>query len=151
MPHYMLQFSYTPAAWAALARNPVNRFEAVRTLLAQFGGRLVAAYYCFGEYDGVILAELPDNVSSAAVALAANAAGHNKAVKTTVLLTAEEAMDAMRRSAGAGYQPPLPAPPAPEEFEDAQDREAVARADDEGMAVVPPPVVPPPDTGGPPG
>ena len=139
MPHYMLQFSYTAEAWAALAQHPVNRFEAVRTLLEQFGGRLVAAYYCFGEYDGVILAELPDNVSSAAVALAANAAGHNKAVKTTVLLTAEEAMEAMRRSAGAGFQPPLQAPPVPEDFADALDREAVARADDEGMAVVPPP------------
>ncbi len=144
MPHYMLQFSYTAEAWAALAQHPVNRFEAVQALLAQFGGRLVAAYYCFGEYDGVILAELPDNVSSAAVALAANAAGHNKAVKTTVLLTVEEAMDAMRGAAGAGYQPPLPSPPASEEFEDSLDREAVARADDEGMAVVPLP-----STGGP--
>jgi uncharacterized protein with GYD domain len=135
----MLQFSYTPEAWEALSRNPANRFEAVRALLEQFGGRLTAAFYSFGEYDGVILAELPDNVSSAAVALAANAAGHNKAVKTTVLLTVEEALEAMRRSGRVDYEPPEP--PGPEAFDDPLDREAVARADAEGMAVVssPPP------------
>jgi uncharacterized protein with GYD domain len=129
MPLYMLQFTYTPEAWAALARHPENRFEVVRRLLEGLGGRLVAGYYCFGEYDGVLLTELPDNTSSAAASLAANAAGHLKTIKTTPLLTVEETMEAMRRAGGVAYRGPAP----PEEraaaaVRDRESAEAVAQA-----------------------
>ena len=107
MPHYMLQFSYTPGAWDALSERPANRFETVAATLEKLGGRLLTAYYAFGEYDGVIIAELPDNVSSAAFAIAANAAGHNRAFKTTVLLPVEEAMEAMRVAGGLTYRAPM--------------------------------------------
>ncbi|MDQ3702975.1 MAG: GYD domain-containing protein [Chloroflexota bacterium] len=107
MAHYLLQFAYTPQAWGALAKHPENRFDAVRELVDKLGGRTIAAYYCFGEYDGVILAELPDDAHAAAFSVAANAAGHNRAFKTTVLLPVEEAMVAMRLAAGLEYRPPM--------------------------------------------
>jgi uncharacterized protein with GYD domain len=55
MPHYMFQFTYTPEAWATLSKNPQDRTEAIRGLIEKQGGRLIAFYYCFGEYDGVII------------------------------------------------------------------------------------------------
>jgi uncharacterized protein with GYD domain len=122
MPLYLLQFTYTPEAWAALARRPENRFEVARGLLEGLGGRLVAAYYSFGEYDGVLLAELPDNTASAAAALAANAAGHLKALTTTPLLTVEETLEALRRAGGIAYR----APAAPDAGR--RDREGAAAA-----------------------
>jgi uncharacterized protein with GYD domain len=125
MPLYLLQFTYTPEAWAALARRPENRVEVVRGLLEGLGGRLVAAYYSFGEYDGVLLAELPDNTASAAAALAVNAAGHLKALKTTPLLTVEETLEAMRRAGGITYRAPA-APAAPDAGR--RDREGAAAA-----------------------
>ena len=109
MPHYMLQFTYTPQAWDALSERPTNRFEAVQALLAKLGGRLHTAYYAFGEYDGVLIVELPDNVTTAAASMAINAAGHLKAIKTTMLLPVEEAIDAMRVAGGLTYRPPVTA------------------------------------------
>ena len=50
---------------------------------------------------------MPDNVSTAAVAMAFAAGGARRAltaIKTTPLLTAEEAIEAMKRGAGSGYK-----------------------------------------------
>jgi uncharacterized protein with GYD domain len=44
MPLYMTQFAYTSEDWAALARNPEDRSEAVGRLLESMGGRLVSFY-----------------------------------------------------------------------------------------------------------
>ena len=106
MPLYMTQFSYTPEAWAALLRAPEDRSAAVKRLSEQLGGKLVALYYAFGDYDGVIINEAPDDVTAAAVILAAVSPGHVKSTKTTRLLTVEEAMEAMRKAGGATYRAP---------------------------------------------
>jgi uncharacterized protein with GYD domain len=106
MPLYMTQFSYSAEAWAALARKPENRKEAVSRLCQQLGGRLSALYYCFGEYDGVLIAEAPDEVTVTAILISAIAPGHVRATKTTVLLTPEQAVEAMRRAGGVTYRAP---------------------------------------------
>ncbi len=106
MPLYMTQFSMTAEAWAALSRNPEDRGVAVKTLVEKAGGRFVSMYYSFGEYDGLVLYEMPDNVSCMATVLASIAPGHQKAGKTTVLLSVGEAMQAMKKAGSISYQPP---------------------------------------------
>jgi uncharacterized protein with GYD domain len=106
MAHYMIQFAYTAEAHKALTKNPVNRFDALRELAGKFGGKVLHAFYCFGEYDGVILLEAPDNRSASAIALTAISAGHLKSFMTTVLLTAEETMEAMRLAGAQSYPAP---------------------------------------------
>ncbi len=106
MPLYMSQFAYTPEAWAALTRDPQDRSAAVGALMESMGGRLVAFYHSFGEYDGVIVFESPDDTSAAAGVLAAVSPGHVKAIKTTTLLSVEDAMEAMRRAGGVTYRRP---------------------------------------------
>ena len=66
MPLYMTQFAYTPQAWAALTKKPENREDALRALMEKFGSRLVSFYNCFGEYDGVVIYEAPDETTAAA-------------------------------------------------------------------------------------
>ncbi len=51
MPLYMSQFTYTPEAWAALTQEPQDRGAAVGGLMESMGGRLVAFYHSFGEYE----------------------------------------------------------------------------------------------------
>src|SRR5918998_90992 len=87
MPIYMSQFSYTPEAWAALARQPEDRSEAIGGQLESLGGQLISFYYSFGDYDGVIIAEAPDETTIATALVAAVAAGHLKTLKTTTLLS----------------------------------------------------------------
>jgi uncharacterized protein with GYD domain len=106
MPHYMTQYAYTSDAWAALTKNPQNREEVFRALVEKLGGRLLSFYYAFGEYDGVFITEMPDETTVAAAVLASVSAGHVKAVKTTVLLTTERALEAMRKASTQSYQAP---------------------------------------------
>lgn len=106
MPLYMTQFSYTPEAWAALARNPEDRSAAVRGLAEAMGGRLVSFYYSFGEYDGVAIYEAPDESAVATIMLTVNAAGHMKATKTTPLVAVEDTLEALRRAGEITYRGP---------------------------------------------
>jgi uncharacterized protein with GYD domain len=106
MPLYMTHFAYTPDAWAALVKNPQNREEVLRALIEKLGGRLVSFYYCFGEYDGVFISEMPDETTITAAVLAAISPGHVKAVQTTVLLTTAQTMEAMRKAGGQTYEGP---------------------------------------------
>jgi uncharacterized protein with GYD domain len=104
MPLYMSQFAYTSEAWAALAQNPEDRSEPISRLLETMGGRLISYYNSFGEYDGVAIFEAPDEGTAAAVAIAAITPGHLKSIKTTVLLSPEEGVEAMRRAGGATFR-----------------------------------------------
>ena len=106
MAHYMYQAAFTSDAWATLAKNPQDRTEAVRTLIEGVGGKLISYHFAFGEYDIVVMAELPDNVSAAAGAIAVAVGGAVKAVKTTPLFSVREGVEAMRKAGQVNYQPP---------------------------------------------
>ena len=92
MPLYMTQFGHTSEAWAALTHNPENRSESFGNLAHTMGGRLLSFYNSFGEYDGLVIYEAPDESTAAAIVLAAISPGHLSKAKTTVLLSAEEGM-----------------------------------------------------------
>ena len=49
----------------ALVQRPEDRMLTTTRLLKEVGGRLHYYFFCFGEYDIVLLFELPDNVSAA--------------------------------------------------------------------------------------
>jgi uncharacterized protein with GYD domain len=102
MPLYMSQFAYTPEAWAALVDNPEDRSAAVRELTEAMGGRLLSWYLSFGEYDGLLIYEAPDNATAGAAA----SRGHLRALKTTPLFSAEESVEVMRSAGGKSFRAP---------------------------------------------
>ena len=102
----MTQFSYTAEAAAAMVKKPQDRGVGLKQAVEKLGGRLIAIYYCFGEYDGVAITEFPDQVTTLALTLATIAPGHLKSLKTTVLLTMEEAVAAMRKANTVMYAGP---------------------------------------------
>ncbi len=106
MPYYMLQAAYTPEAWAGMVKNPQNRLDAVRPVIEKLGGKIDGGWLAFGDYDIVLICQMPNNVSAAAFSMAGAAGGAVKAIKTTPLMTIDEAMEAMRKAGGAGYRPP---------------------------------------------
>jgi uncharacterized protein with GYD domain len=106
MPLYLSRFSYTPETWARLMSKPEDRREAAKSYIESVGGRLHGFWYSFGSHDGFTLWEAPDNVSMAAVALALSGGGALSSLETTVLLSVEEAMDAMQRAEQVKYKPP---------------------------------------------
>ena len=106
MPFYLTRFSYTPETWAKLIKNPEDRREAARQYIESVGGKLHGYWYAFGEHDGYNLWEAPDNVSMAATVLAIGAGGALSSTQTTVLLTVEETMAAMKKASSVKYRPP---------------------------------------------
>lgn len=105
MPHYLQQVAYSREGWEALIANPQNRIEAVRPAIEKLGGKIESAWFSFGDYDIVVIAELPDNVSAAAIAMAFAAGGACKSVQTTPLISPEEATQALRKAKDCGYRP----------------------------------------------
>ena len=112
MPRYMFQFSYTRKAWVALVKDPVDRRVAVEALLEKLGGRLIEFSYALGEYDGLAIIEVPDEVTMTAAILAVIGPGHIKATKTTTLVPVEQAIAAMRTAGKLSYQVPRGAEPS---------------------------------------
>lgn len=106
MAYYLLQAAYTAEAWANMTRNPQDREQAIRPVVERLGGRIQGFWWSFGEYDAILIAQMPDNVSAAAFSIAASASGALKATKTTPLISIEEGVQAMRKAAEAGYSPP---------------------------------------------
>lgn len=106
MPLYLSRFSYTPETWARLIGQPEDRREAARSYVESVGGQLHGFWYAFGTHDGFSLWEAPDNVSMAAVALAIAGGGALSGLETTVLLTVDETLDALRKAGQIQYRPP---------------------------------------------
>ncbi len=106
MPLYLTRFSYTPETWARLVAHPEDRRTAAHEYIESVGGKLHGFWYAFGEHDGVTLWEAPDNVSMAAVALAITGGGALSSLKTTVLLTVEETIEALRKAEQVQYRAP---------------------------------------------
>jgi uncharacterized protein with GYD domain len=105
MPSYLVQIAYTPETMAALIKKPQDRAEAVRKPIEKLGGKLVGGWLCFGDYDVVVVIDMPDNSSAAAFAMAVSGGGACKSVKTTPLISIDEGLDAMKKAGGSGYKP----------------------------------------------
>jgi uncharacterized protein with GYD domain len=106
MPLYLSKFSYTPETWARLIARPEDRRQAAREYIESVGGKLHGFWYAFGAHDGYSLWEAPNNVSMAAVALAINGGGALRSIDTTVLMSVDETIEALRKAEEIKYRPP---------------------------------------------
>jgi uncharacterized protein with GYD domain len=104
MAKYLIQFSYTQEGLEGMMREGgKKRREATEELIESLGGKLLAYYFSFGDYDGFAIVDRMDNIEVATAALTAAASGAVK-TKTTVLLDPEEVDKAVRKT--ASYRPP---------------------------------------------
>ena len=106
MPLYLSKFSYTPETWAKLIDNPEDRRTAAQSYIESVGGSLHGFWYAFGAHDGYTLWEAPDNVSMAKVALALSGGGAISSLETSVLMTVEETLEALRGAGQVQYRRP---------------------------------------------
>ncbi|WP_201863502.1 GYD domain-containing protein [Microvirga soli] len=106
MTFYLTRFSYTPATWAKLIKNPEDRRTAAKAYIEAVGGKLHGFWYAFGDHDGYTLWEAPGDVAMAATALAIGSGGAVSSFETTVLLTVEETMAALQKASSITYRPP---------------------------------------------
>jgi len=104
VPKYLVQANYVGEGIKGLLKEGGSaRRAAVEKLFGSVGGKVEAYYYAFGDTDLFVIADVPDNITAAALSLIVNAAGAATA-KITVLLTSEE-MDAATKKTPS-YRPP---------------------------------------------
>src|SRR5260370_9882349 len=70
----------------------------LQTAIERLGGKIKNAWFAFGDHDVILITEMPDNVSAAAIAIAFAGGGACKSVQTTPLLSTEEAMQGMKKA-----------------------------------------------------
>ena len=90
MARYLFEAKYTVEGTKGLLHEGgTGRRAAIDKMFRGLGGEIKDIYYAFGDVDVYVIAELPDNVSAAAAALAVNHGG-GATVKTVVLMTLDE-------------------------------------------------------------
>jgi len=98
VPKYLWQVAYTiEGAQGLLNEGGTGRRDAVKQMLESVGGSLEAFYFALGADDLVVIGELPDNVSAAALSLQTAVGGAARS-RTTVLLSPDDLDEATHRS-----------------------------------------------------
>ena len=110
MSLYLFQAAYTPESWKHQIETQQNAEERLTPLVESLGGTLEHVFYAFGDYDIILICEMPSDDAAAAFSLAAAAGGSVKALKTTPLLSVNEGISAMKKASQAGksYTAPIP-------------------------------------------
>jgi uncharacterized protein with GYD domain len=106
MPQYLGRFSYSSDAVRALVQSPQDREAAAREVVETLGGRLLGFWFALGEFDGVFVADMPDNATAASLAMIVGSSGAMARFETTPLLGMDEAQEAMRKASTPTYRPP---------------------------------------------
>jgi len=98
MAKYLFEASYTSTgANGLMSEGGSSRQQQIDSMLSTMGGKLETLYFAFGNNDVYAIADVPDNVTAAALSLAVNASGAVNA-KIVVLLTPEEMDEASKKS-----------------------------------------------------
>lgn len=104
MPKYLFEVDYSAEGTKGLLKDGgTKRRAVVEKSVKSLGGKVEAFYFTFGIRDAIVIVDLPDNVSAAAMSLAVSASG-SVAFKTTPLITAAEIDRAAKKK--VGYRPP---------------------------------------------
>lgn len=95
MAKFLINATYTAEGLQGLAKDTAaGRKTAVQAALKAVGGKLECFYFAFGADDAILIVEVPDNASAAAIALQASATGLVR-IRTTPLLTPAEVDQAL--------------------------------------------------------
>jgi uncharacterized protein with GYD domain len=94
MPIFITQGRYTRDAIKGMITMPEDRADALSRHMSKAGGRLVAYYVTFGEYDFLTITEAASETQMAAAVLAAASGGGVTDLRTTLAMTSIEAKGA---------------------------------------------------------
>ena len=107
MPKYLAEGRYTSDGLNGLAREGVLRRRAdIAKMIESAGGKLEALYFAFGDADFYIIADVPDNISAAALSVVANESGFIVTSKIVALMTADEMDQAVKKATTIHFLPP---------------------------------------------
>ncbi|WP_063712141.1 GYD domain-containing protein [Bradyrhizobium japonicum] len=104
MPLFITQGRFAQDAIKGMLAKPEDRSETVGQLFAKSGGKLLAYYMTFGEYDFLIVSEGPYEGVAISVIVAA---GGVTDLKTTLAMTSDDMKNAFAKAGAvaASFRP----------------------------------------------
>lgn len=104
MARYLVEVSYTQAGvQGVMKEGGTSRRDTIAKLLADLGGTLESFDFVFGEDDVIVIVDVPDHATVAALTMTVGASGAARA-KTRPLIAPEEIDRATQIS--VGYRAP---------------------------------------------
>ena len=98
MAKYLVQAAYTAEGLKGLLKDKAaGRRQVVTRAVESLGGKVEGMYFSLGEYDVLLILDMPDAISGAAMSVRVSASGLVR-TKTTALLTVEEADQALGKT-----------------------------------------------------
>jgi uncharacterized protein with GYD domain len=98
MPKYLVQAAYTAEGLKGLQKDKASgRKQAVTQAVEALGGKVESMYFALGDQDVVLIVDMPDVVSGAALSVRVSSSGLVRTT-TTALLTVEEADRALSKT-----------------------------------------------------
>ena len=105
MALYMIQASYSTQGMSDLVNNPQDRAANLRPVIERMGGKMESFDYAFGDFDAVVIVDMPDNTAVASVAMAVGASGAISSIKTTFIPMEEAMRQAIGMADRASFSP----------------------------------------------
>src|SRR6516164_7866328 len=108
MPLFITQGRFTREYIRGGMAKPEDRYAVISRLIEQAGGKLVSLYITLGQYDFLVVSEMPDAKAASILAFVATGGGGIEGSVTTQAFTTAEARD-MLEAAGklAGSYKPM--------------------------------------------
>ena len=108
MPLFIAQGRFTHEYIRGGMAKPEDRYAVISRLIEQAGGKLVSLYITLGQYDFMVVSEMPDAKAASILAFVATGGGGIEGSVTTQAFTTAEARD-MLEAAGklAGSYKPM--------------------------------------------
>ncbi len=108
MPRFITFFSYTGNSAKAMIEKPSDRSAAGKALVESLGGTQEAFYWMQGTHDGFLIANVPDGVTAAALAVAVGSGGAVTGIETHQIFDHDEQAAIVEKAATArkAYKPP---------------------------------------------
>jgi uncharacterized protein with GYD domain len=104
MAKFLVQATYTTDGLRGLQKEKASgRQDVVRRAVESLGGKVESMYFSLGDYDVILIIDVPDVIAGTALAVAVSASGLVR-TRTTPLLSIEEADRALSKV--VEYRPP---------------------------------------------
>ncbi|MDQ4149019.1 MAG: GYD domain-containing protein [Actinomycetota bacterium] len=106
MPKYLSLFSFKGETLGRLVQTPSDREAVLRELIESAGGSLESYYVMFGQYDGCLILDAPDSMTTAAIAVSVASSGAFAGIETHELMTSAQLLEVLDRAKNLTYRPP---------------------------------------------
>jgi uncharacterized protein with GYD domain len=101
MPKYLLEASYTAQGLKELQVHKASGRTAQFTKRVEsLGGKVECVYFVLGDRDVIVIVDMPDHASVAALTTMSSASGHIRFTSTALMTVAEADLALAKASAG---------------------------------------------------